>query len=235
MQIKIDSNFEAVRRQFINMEKQVRFAAAVALTKTAKDVQAAVPAALDRALDNPTDFTRRGTFVLMASKNDLAATIGFKDRQAKYMGLQIGGGVRQAGNGGIKLPGEIQLNAFGNIPRGIIAKLKAAAKDGSLGKAVSKRLGADAKDRRKGAAPIQLFYGIPQGPNWKNAPMGIWRRIPPSTPGGKGKLIPVIVFEKTAAVYKARFDFAGLAKGIAASKFGGHFSESFQRAIATAR
>jgi hypothetical protein len=234
MHIKIDSNFHEVRRQFAHMAKQVDFAAAVALTKTAQDVQRSTPQALERELDNPTEFTKRGTFVVPARKGQLEATVGFKDRQARYMALQIAGGVRQPGPGGIKLPGEIQLNAFGNIPRGLIAKLKAAAKDGSLSGTVSRRLGQKG-DRRKGAAPIQLFYGQPRGSGWKDAPVGIWRRIPPSTPGGKGKLIPVIVFERTAAVYRAKFDLVDHARTTAAQRFPAHFSAAFIRAIQTAR
>lgn len=234
MYIKIDSNLPQIERMFSGMVKQVRFAAAVALTKTAQDVRGEVPAALERALDNPTDFTKRGTYLIAARRDKLEATVGFKDRQARYMALQIAGGVRKPGPGGIKLPGEIQLNAFGNIPRGLIAKLKAAAKDGTLGKAVSRRLGAQG-DRRKGAAPIQLFYGQPRGAGWKDAPVGIWRRIPPATPGGKGKLIPVIVFENTPAVYRAKFDMADVATRTAAKRFGFHFNAAFSTAIKTAR
>jgi hypothetical protein len=233
MQIKIDSNFAQVERQFAGMRKQVRFAAAVALTRTVKDSQAEIPAALEKALEKPTEFTKRGTFVIPARRDDLAATLGFKDRQARYMALQIAGGVYRPGAAGIKLPGEIQLNAFGNIPRGLIARLKAAAKDGTLATAVRRRLGEG--DRRKGAAPIQLFYGRPTGPRWKDAPMGIWRRIPPATPGGKGKLIPVIVFEETPAVYRARFDLVKHVQTSASRRFGAHFKTEFTKALQTAR
>jgi hypothetical protein len=236
MQIKIDSNFEDVRRQFAHMAKQVNFAGAVALTKTAKDVQAALPAALERDLDNPVPFTKRGsTFVIPARRDTLAATVQFKDRQARYMEIQISGGVRRAGAAGIKLPGDVKLNAFGNVPRGLIAQLKAAAKSGTLGPAVARRLGAAGANRRKGAAPIQLFYGQPVGKGWEKAPVGIWRRIPPATPGGKGKLVPVIVFEKKAAVYKKKFDFVELARKTAALKFGAHFDAAFANALRTAR
>ena len=252
MQIKIDSNFADIQRQFANMRKQVTFAGAVALTKTAQDVRADIPRALESALDNPTDYTKRGTFLIAARRDTLTATVGFKDRQARYMALQIAGGVRSPGPGGIKLPGEIQLNAFGNIPKGLIAKLKAAAQSGGLSAALTRRLGREINsdsdkggtaqqrlnlhsNRRKRAAPIQLFYGQPTGDRWKNAPVGIWRRIPPATPGGKGKLVPVIVFENTPAVYRAKFDMAEVATRTAAKRFGFHFNAAFSNAIKTAR
>lgn len=234
MQIKIDTNLDQLARKFSAQAKQVRFAAAVALTRTAQDVQREVPQALRQALDRPTDFTQRGTFVVPARRDRLEARVQFKDRQARYMALQIAGGRYQPSEAGIRLPGNIQLNAFGNIPKGLIAKLKAAAGSGQLGPAIARRLGAQ-RDRRKGAAPVQLFYGQPTGKGWKDAPVGIWRRIPPSTPGGKGKLVPVIVFEKKPAIYRARFDFAHLARTTAARRFGDHFRTEFSKAIATAK
>jgi hypothetical protein len=236
MQINITTNLEEVRAAIAQYGSQARFAAAVALTRTGQDLQKAIPAELKRTLDNPTDFTtRNSTYLLRASKDNLQAIVGFKDRQARYLALQIAGGTRRAGKGGIKLPGNIQLNAFGNIPRGTIARLKAAAKNGSLGGALAKRINASGADRRKGAAPIQLFYGIPQGKGWKDAPMGIWRRVPPSTPGGKGKLVPVIVFEDTPATYRARFDFLGLAQKTMRLHFADNFATALKTALATAR
>lgn len=236
MQINITTNLEEVRAAIAQYGNQARFAASQALNRTAKDLQQAIPAELERVLDNPAPFTtRNSTFLKPAKKDNLEAIIGFKDRQARYMALQIAGGRRAPGPGGIKLPGNIQLNGFGNIPKGTITRLKAAAQTGTLGNALAKRINASGADRRKGAKPIQLFYGIPQGPNWSGAPMGIWRRIPPSTPGGKGKLIPVIVFSQTPATYKAKFDFQGLAKKTMDAKFNDHFNSALAAALASAR
>lgn len=209
--------------------KQVRYAAAVALTRTAKAVKDAVPAAMERDLDRPTPFSKGGVFVSPARKDNLTATVGFMDRQAGYMKYQIGGGVRSAGPRGIKLPGNIVLNQFGNIPKGLIAKLKAAAQDGSLGRGIAKRLGI--KNRRKGAAPIELFYGRPEGKHWHGAPMGIWRRIP----GQPGKLLPVIIFENTAAKYRPRFSLMRLASDVVAREWGRQFSAAFAQARGSAR
>jgi len=234
MQINITHNLDAVRRAIGVQAKQVSYAAAVALTRTAQDVQREIPAALERALDNPTEFTKRGTYISPARRDKLQSEVGFRPVQARYMALQISGGIRTAGAAGIKLPGNIQLNAFGNIPRGTIAKLKAAAKDGGLGAVLAKRLNVNG-GRRKGAAPIQLFYGQPTGRGWKDAPVGIWRRIPPATPGGKGKLVPVIVFDQKPARYRPRFDFKALAQRTVDSRFDAHFTAEFRKALATAR
>lgn len=232
--INVTHNLPDLARYVGNIGKQARFATAVALTRTAQDVQRAVPAALDRALDRPTDFTKRGTYVLAAKKDKLESVVGFRQIQARYMRFQIEGGTVRPTAAGIKLPGNIQLNAFGNIPKGTIARLKAAAKSGTLGPAIARRLNVQG-NRRKGAAPIQLFYGQPAGKGWEKAPVGIWRRIPPATPGGKGKLVPVVVFEDTPARYRARFDFAGLARQTAGARFAVHFQAELRKALASAR
>lgn len=188
-----------------------------------------MPAALERDLDRPTPFTKRGLFVQRATPASLSATVGFMDRQASYLKWQIAGGTRQPSARGIKLPGNIQLNSFGNIPRGLIDKLKTAAQDGTLAKGLAKRLGET--NRRKGAAPIQLFYGKPVGRGWEKAPMGIWRRIP----GTPGKLVPVVVFEDTPAKYRPRFDFQRHAEAVVRLEWDRQFALAFETAMRTAR
>jgi len=148
------------------------------------------------------------------------------------MGLQIAGGVYNPRASGVRLPGNIQLNAFGNIPKGTIAKLKAAAQDGTLGKALSKRIGAA---QTKGGPTVHLFVGRPSGAKHAYAPLGIWRREPGPTPGAPGKLVPVIVFEEKAVRYKARFDFMDLAQRVADTTFGPQFDQALEAAIRSAK
>lgn len=233
IKMSLTANIQAAQKTLESKARQVRFATAVAITRTAQDVQRAVPAALDKALDRPTEFTKRGTYVRPARRDQLVAEVGFRPIQAKYMAFQVKGGTYQNTSGGIRLPGNIQLNAFGNIPRGTIKKLKDAAQSGKLSAAIAKRINAQG-NRRKGAAPLQLFYGQPTGKGWQNAPIGIWRRIPGSA-GGKGKLVPVVVFEKSPARYQKRFDFVALGQATVKSRFAGHFQAEYQKAIATAR
>lgn len=211
------------------MQKQVRFAAAVALTRTAQDIRDAMPGLMERELDRPTSFTKRGLFVTPARRDNLTAVVGFMDRQARYMGLQIEGGTRQPGPRGIKLPGNITLNSFGNIPKGVIDQLKRMAQDGTLARGIGRRLGLG--NRRKGTAPIELFLGKPAGRGWEKAPMGIWRRVP----GSPGKLIPVIVFEDTPARYRPRFHFQREADAVVRRTWAANFDRAFADAMRTAR
>lgn len=230
MQIKVETNIGQVQAWLAGQQKQVQYATAVALTRTAAVLKRELPAELDRVFDRPTPFTKRGIFLKAARKDDLTAEVGFMDVQARYLRLQVEGGTRQPGPRGIKLPGNVELNAFGNIPKGLTDKLKAAAKSGELGAAVTRRLGVT-RERRKGAAPIQLFYGKPSGGRWNDAPVGIWRRVP----GKPGKLIPVIVFEDTPARYKKRLDLHRFAAPIVQREFAQQFDRALRDALDTAR
>lgn len=233
MKISISTNIEAVMKNMQAAQKQVTYATAVALTKTAVKVRAAIPAGLEKQLDRPTAFTKNGTYLMRAERNNLTAEVGFREIQSKYLRLQADGGTKAPSAAGIRLPGNIQLNAFGNIPRGLVAKLKAAAQNGTLAPAIVKRLGVTG-NRRKGAAPIQLFYGIPQGRKWESAPMGIWRRIA-GVNGSAGKLVPVILFEDTPAKYTKRLDLMAIARPVVDAEFTREFEAALTQALATAR
>lgn len=234
MRISVQTDTRQLLAALRGQQRQVDFAIAVALTKTAKDVQGALPAELDKVFDRPTPFTKRGTYVKAAKRDSLVAEVGFRDIQAGYLKLQAEGGTYTPGEQGIRLPGNITLNTFGNIPRGVITKLKAAAENGELSAAIARRIGAQGGGRRKGQAPLQLFFGVPRGRGWENAPLGIWRRLP-GVAGGPGKLVPVIVFEDTPAKYKRRLDMEALAQPVVAREFGKHLAEAVRRALATAR
>lgn len=233
MKISVQTNRTQLAAALRGQQKQVDFAVAQALTKTAKAVKESLPAALDEVFDRPTPFTKRGTYLKIATRDNLVAEVGFRDIQAKYLKLQAEGGTYAPGEAGIRLPGNIQLNTFGNIPRGMIAKLKAAAENGQLSAAIAKRLNVQG-NRRKGAAPLQLFFGVPRGRGWEDAPLGIWRRVPGAA-GGPGKLVPVIVFEDTPAKFKRRLDMEAIARPVVARDFQKNLNEAVRRALATAR
>ena len=223
---------DAAKAYIAGAGRQVAYAASRALNATAKKIVEAMPGEMDQDLDRPTPFTRRGVRVLKyANKSTLTAVVGFAPIQAKYMGLQVTGGERRPGPRGIKLPGNITLNSYGNIPKGVIDSLKRAAGGQlNLGSTVERRLGV-AGDRRKGAAPVQLFYGIPRGKGWEKAPLGIWRRIP----GKPGKLVPIVVFPNATARYRKRFDLHGKSVRIVEREWDRQFAAALADAMRTAR
>lgn len=223
--MKINVSIEglaASKSHLADLGKQVAFAASKALNATAKKIADAMPAELDRELDRPTPFTRRGVRVLRyASKASLEATVGFMAAQAKYMQWQVDGGIRQPGKAGLKIPAAIKLNEFGNIPRGIIAQLVAVArKEQGMKKATSRKIQVSAK--------LDLFYGDPKDQAGKSWPRGIYKIA-------NGALIPLIIFPQVAAHYKPRFDFPGKAKAIVAREWPDQFDAAIADALRTAR
>lgn len=223
MKISVDiRGMEALKAHLKGMGKQVNYAASRSINATAKKVADAMPAELERALDRPTPFTKRGVRVLRyASKSKLEATVGFMDAQAKYMTLQIDGGTRQPGRGGLKIPAAIRLNEFGNIPRGIIAQLVAVArKEQGMKKATSRKIQVSAK--------LEIFYGDPKDQTGKNWPRGIYKIA-------NGALIPLILFPQVVARYRAKFDFQGKAKAVVAKEWHKQFDIALAEALRTAK
>lgn len=106
-----------------NVQKQVAFATAVALTRTAKDAQAATKQAIPRVFDRPIPFTQRAIGITSARKNRLFAEVFAKDRQAEYLAIQEEGGVRRPRpRKPINIPVNIRTNVYGNIPRRAIKR-----------------------------------------------------------------------------------------------------------------
>jgi hypothetical protein len=138
--------------------------------------------------------------------------------------LQIEGGSRSPGARGIKLPGNVTLDQYGNIPRGLIAKLIAAARSGKYGKAVKTRLGINAKGRAP--SDLSLFYGQPKGRT--DLPVGIYRRMP-------NGLLPVVLFSQKTAKYQPRFKFKELAQRVVKDTFASEFDAALADAMRTAR
>ena len=87
--IKIQFDASAINRVFDNMEKQVRFAAAVALTKTAQDAQEEVIRELPERFTIRTNWLARGVRIIPATPGRLVSTVLDKD---SFMALQESGG-----------------------------------------------------------------------------------------------------------------------------------------------
>ena len=223
MKITVDvSGIAAVKARLEGQARQVAFAASQALNATGKAVADAMPAEIDKAIDRPTPFTRRGVRVLAyANKAKLETTVGFMAAQAKYMRLQIEGGTRNPGAAGLKIPAAIKLNEFGNIQKGIIAQLIAVArKERKLGKVKSRRIAISNK--------VDLFYGDPTDQKGKPWPRGIYKIA-------NGSLIPLVIFPVKPAVYRARFDFQRIADGIVRREWPRQFDAALGNALRTAR
>lgn len=122
--LAVKSELGKMAKAVRNIEKQTKFATAKALTKTVADIKEDQPKVMERQLDRPTPFTKRGLYVRRATKLRLVATVGIKDIQAKYLGLQISGGVRAPKRKALVAPVGQRRNKYGNLPRGGVKKLR---------------------------------------------------------------------------------------------------------------
>ncbi len=106
-------------------QRQIPFAAAKALTRTAQDVQKAIVAELPTIFDRPTPFTMRGVGITFATKSTLTSRVFLRDIQREYLKLQVTGGERRPKKVALVMPAGVDLNAFGNIPRNKVKALLA--------------------------------------------------------------------------------------------------------------
>lgn len=204
--IKIDG-LQQVQDMLGSLEKKARFAASKALTETAKSIRKEIPDALKKSLDRPTPYTasESAMFVKAASRDNLVAEVAFKDKQASYMRFQTEGGVRQPSRKALRLPSAVQLNDYGNLPRGIIAQLIAVArKEEKLGKRKARRI--------KVSNKVELFYGDPKDVGGHKFPPGIYKIV--NLGGGRSQLVPLIVFPAQSAHYRKRVDLEAIARPV---------------------
>jgi len=106
-------------------QKHVPFATSLAINALAATAVKEMPEQMEKELDKPTPFTRRGYFVLRSSKTNLIAVVHAKTIQEQYLKYQADGGERAPKRRAIPIPAQLKPNQFGNIPRGKIAKLLA--------------------------------------------------------------------------------------------------------------
>lgn len=118
MEVSFEHNIREVARDLSDFAlRQLPFATSLALNDTALAIERNTLKALDRTLDRPTPFTRRGLLVLRSSKSRLWADVLFKDVQAEYLRWQEGGGTRGPKGRAIPVPVTLRRNAFGNMGR----------------------------------------------------------------------------------------------------------------------
>lgn len=145
---------------------QAPFALALALTRAAKDSKESVAAEMDRTLDQPVSFTKRGLTTKKATKRNLVASVGVLPKQWSYLKFQVMGGTRRPVRRALRAPvaKNVRLTKAGNLSPDKFAEL----------------LGARPKVGHK-----SVFSGVPRG--IPGAKPGIWERVgdPNKIKGGK--------------------------------------------------
>jgi len=254
MQISIKADFKTTLRKLANQQKQVAFATAVALTKTAKQIEAAEYKEMRDVFDRPTPYTMNSLYVRTATKSNLKATVMVKDNTFKnrnpeqYLSPQIKGGARNLKaferalrgvgvlpNGYYAVPGSAaKLDAYGNMSRGQIVQLISYfggfAESGSKSNMTSKsKLSFERKQGRAvGAGRAQFFVGSPAD---GKLPLGIWQRFNFAT---GTSIKPVLLFVR-GVNYQKNFDFTYVAESTFNRVWRDNFDKALSDAIRTAR
>ncbi|ABK45251.1 conserved hypothetical protein [Magnetococcus marinus MC-1] len=94
--IRVEADTRRVAQAADNLAKQVRYATALALTRTAQDAQAEVRRRLPERFTIRTGWVAKGIRVKPAKKNDLQASVRVLD---PFMALQETGGAKRSQTG----------------------------------------------------------------------------------------------------------------------------------------
>jgi len=203
----------------------IPYAAAAALTATAKAAQQRIKADMPSVFQAPTRYTLNALRIEPATARKLTARVAVKDRVASgtrpesYLLPEVRGGQRSAkglegalryagvlGPGQFAVPGAgMQLDSYGNAPRSAVRGLLTALRG----------LNSQAKPRgrRRRARKNDYFVGKPAG---RSRPAGIWKRE------GR-KFSALFIFTDRPPVYRRRLDFEGVAAQVAKDRFEDEF------------
>lgn len=251
MTFKIDVKVEAAafKRSLTALEKrEFPYAAARALTFTAKDVQKNTVKRMQRVLDRPTRFTLNAFRVLPAKKNYLVAEVGFREFTSTSAGfrsylepLEYGGPrppkrfekrLRAAGvmrNDEFAVPSRyngVKRDRYGNIPASVVVKVLSQL-------SAFNDAGYDAnetsKSRKRAGAVRSRYFVFGEKRNKKgDLPRGIYEVV------SKDRLRAVFIFVKQP-VYRAMLGFRELSDKTTRDRLPINFRLAMDHALKTSR
>ena len=216
--ISVQSNIREMQRKlgaFAN--QQLPFATSLALTALAKKVKDAEVKNLSAKLTSPTPFTLRSIGTTAARKNAPQATVFVKAAAAAYLAPFEFGGVHKMNGPKMLNPIGASTNAYGNLPKGTLAKLK-ARKDIFIG-IVKTKSG-------------ELINGVWQRPYIRATKVrgrGVARG---ANRTGKLKLLIRLDSEKQV---RQRIGYVALAQRTVALNFNAEMGKALAKALASAR
>jgi len=243
MRINIQTNARGVAAQIADLGRQVPFAAAVALTRSIKDGQAAFKTEMQRSLDRPTAYALNGTFVKTATKAKLEARLWVKDNVASkgtpadrfLLPHVFGGGRGQKGmermlqraglmpQGWYAVPAAgAQLDGNGNVKRGQITQILSQLRV-QRGGGHESRASGSTRSNRTIARQAVTYFALPGGNRGLAPGIYLKRRF------GHGTAIrPVFIFVEQTK-YKTRLRFFEVAGETVAARFPEHFAAEMAR------
>lgn len=256
------NSVEFVQKYLLGFEKQIPYAASLAINATADDIRVGLVKGMRSAFDRPTPYTLNGVRVKFTNKRDLTAIVWLKDEAPKgtpaekFLRPQIMGGDRRTKRferafqaAGILPQGMhmvpaagAKLDQYGNISKGlfsILANYFWARNAGGYNFGTT----ADKRDKMKKGSNkkhgIEYFFNHGYRAYTRaNGKQGSHKTAPGiwmriHTSFGTA-IKPVILFTKPNQ-YNSRFDFFGIAQQVADKEFERNFAAAAREAIRTAK
>ena len=196
--------------------RQIPFATSAALNATIFDIQRAENAEPAKVFKHPRPFSSKAFAVIKSAKSSLRASVFLKSDHTYIEPYVLGGEHIIPGNQGLRVPGALRVDQYGQITRPAFNNLVALA----------------------GTKGSNVFFGEVAGIT------GWWLRPAPAKAGrqtGKGngpttkpKLKLLLRFEDNVEV-TGHFPFLQVAQKIATENFEGYFHEAFAKAMRTAK
>jgi hypothetical protein len=243
--LKIAANgIKAVQAEIATLDKQVTFATALALTRTAQLVKKGELDVMRKRLDRPTPITMNSLFVQPATRQKLEARVWFKD--AWSSGVPADTCMQPAVYGGTRrhkrmekaliarqimkpnqyaIPAKEFLNQYGNITGGLAKKVLSGLGAAETTAGFKANATGSRRSRKKGNA--DRFFVL----DGLDRSRGIWERK--GTRWGDA-IRPVFLF-KDAPRYKVRVPFEKIAANIVKAHLEQQFDAAFAQARATAK
>lgn len=216
-----------LRRELDHISKQIPFATAVALTRTAQKVSVALREDMASSFDRPTRWTLNSLRVESAKKDKLRALVAVKDKAAR--GTPALRWIAPAVDGGKRLnkPSERAMQAMGALPGGyqvVIGKSTKTNKHGNLTARRVKDAIEGARASMSGGSQGQRYFLMRRG----STPIGIAQRT------SKRNMHIVLAFIPQPS-YDTLFDFYGVGRKEANKAFPVEMKKSLEHALRTAR
>lgn len=239
---------KALRKLDDARQKQVPFATALALTRTAQYTKGILRDEIARSFNAPTPYTLDSLFIRTATKANLRAAVYVKDQAAKgnpavrfllpnvqgtqrnlkgFESLLIRNGAMPDGYFAVPGPGA-QLDAFGNVPGATITKILSQLQSSRDYTANESAKGKTRKNRRQS---VGRYFAIKPG-GGDPRPPGIYERI--SFFGG-GAVRLVFFYTRKRPQYTRRYRFDEVGRAAARGRFPLEFRVAMLEAMRTAR
>lgn len=249
MKVVLRSNLADVSVRLSGLAKQLPYATAVALTRSAKDGQAAIVKAMGQVFDRPTPYALRGTVTKPATRDRLEARVWVKDNPFgkgvpadRFLGPQIFGGQRKlkgferalqaaglmpAGRYAVPAAGA-QLDSYGNVKRSqitqILSQLQVQTRAG-----FESRRSASTASRRTVARQGVTYFALPVARRGLKPGIYLKRQF------AQGSAIRPVFLFVTQVAYRSRLKFFEIGIGAGRAAYPRHFEAEWAKAVATAR